>query len=50
VAQDYVVAATPAASARFVRVTITPRAVCPDWHPGAGRLAWAFWGQLAVAR
>ncbi len=49
VTQDFVVAAKAGTTARFVKVTITPRAVCPGWHPGVGRPAWVFWGQV-VAR
>jgi hexosaminidase len=48
VTQDFVASADSGTMARFVKVTITPRAVCPDWHPGVGRPAWVFWGQAIV--
>jgi len=48
VTQDFVAAARPGTTARFVKVTVAPRQACPAWHPGAGRPAWAFWGQVVV--
>ncbi len=48
VTQDFAAVATTGTTARFVRVTITPRSACPAWHPGVGRPAWAFWGQVVA--
>ena len=48
VTQDFVASADTGTTARFVKITITPRAVCPGWHPGVGRPAWVFWGQAMV--
>jgi len=46
--QDFASAAADPVVARWVKVTAVPRTVCPPWHPGAGRAAWVFWGQVVV--
>lgn len=46
VMQDFMVAAAANSSARYIGITIKPRSVCSAWHPGVGRPAWVFWGQV----
>jgi len=33
---------------RYIRVLARNRAVCPDWHPGAGKRAWLFVDEIIV--
>ncbi len=35
-------------SARYVRVIAKNRAICPDWHTGAGSKAWIFADEIVV--
>jgi predicted alpha-1,2-mannosidase len=34
--------------ARFVKVFARNRAVCPEWHPGAGQKAWLFVDEIGI--
>jgi predicted alpha-1,2-mannosidase len=33
---------------RYIKVVARNRAVCPDWHPGAGQAAWLFIDEVLV--
>jgi len=33
---------------RYIRVLAKNRAICPDWHPGAGERAWVFIDEVLV--
>lgn len=41
-------AKTDMADVRFIKVRITNRGVCPEWHPGAGGRAWFFMDEIIV--
>ncbi len=38
----------PPTYARYIRVLVKNREVCPEWHPGAGGKAWVFVDEILV--
>ena len=35
-------------TARFLKLEIANRGLCPDWHPGKGKKAWVFFNEVIV--